>query len=200
MRDIIRVRFGQLALLKIGGLQGAKVALDARRYLLHAPFELAPCKVAITRVDGLELGAVDSSDRMREEAQLATNHDEACADRTDRSTILSSKIGNGLEVRYQTSGQPYQFDIAASISTFLRSRRVCAKASVFASVRATSRAASFTSRTMRRDGMFGQHFDTPGLTRGMSHQRNHVSSGLSTTFATNSTRSGHSEIFTRSAQ
>ena len=45
------------------------------------------------------------------------------------------------------------------------SRRVCAKASVFASVRATSRAASFTSRTMRRDGMFGQHFGLRGQSR-----------------------------------
>src|SRR5215510_7779612 len=50
-----------------------------------------------------------------------------------------------------------RFKCANSISARLRSRLDCSKASVLAKARATSRAASFTSRTIRREGMFGQH-------------------------------------------
>jgi hypothetical protein len=58
-----------------------------------------------------------------------------------------------------------RFRCANSISTFLRSRRDCANASVLARARAMSRAASFTSRTIRRTGMFGQHFSLSGHAR-----------------------------------
>ncbi len=75
-----------------------KVTLDARFYLLHTPLELALREVPIARVDALELAAVDGGNRMGEEAELATDHDEARADSAECSAVRFLKIGDGLEV------------------------------------------------------------------------------------------------------
>src|SRR6202040_3087197 len=67
--------------------------------------------------------------------------------------------------RRNRSSRRMRLRCANSISIFLRSRRDCANALVLARARATSRAASFTSRTIRRAGMFGQHFALSGHAR-----------------------------------
>ena len=59
---------------------------------------------------------------------------------------------------------------ANRISIFLRSRRDSSKASVSASERATSRACSWMSRGILRDGSFGQHCGLSGHTSQSSFQ------------------------------
>src|SRR3954453_6058294 len=55
-----------------------------------------------------------------------------------------------------------RFKCANRISIFLRSCRDCSKPSVPANDRATSRACSWTSRGILRDGSFGQHCGLSG--------------------------------------
>jgi hypothetical protein len=57
-----------------------------------------------------------------------------------------------------------RFKCANRISIFLRSCRDCSKPSVPANDRATSRACSWTSRGILRDGSFGQHCGLSGQT------------------------------------
>src|SRR6476660_1780665 len=57
-----------------------------------------------------------------------------------------------------------RFKCANRISIFLRSRRDCSKLSVPANDRATSRACSWISRGILRDGSFGQHCGLSGHT------------------------------------
>ena len=57
-----------------------------------------------------------------------------------------------------------RFKCANRISIFLRSFRDCSKPSELASKRAASRACSWMSRGILRDGFFGQHFGLSGHT------------------------------------
>src|SRR2546430_4169332 len=79
---------------------------------------------------------------------MAASVNSSCAPRGPRSlSRLSLKM---------------RFKCAKNISTRLRSRRDCSKASVLESARAASRASSLTSRGIMRAGVFGQHFDLRG--------------------------------------
>jgi len=78
-----------------------------------------------------------------------------------RESIIPTKIAANPGGECGTLDQPGDVPVG-SISIFLRSRRERANASVLARLRATSRAASFTSRTTGRAGMFGQHFALSG--------------------------------------
>jgi hypothetical protein len=64
-----------------------------------------------------------------------------------------------------------RFRCANRISIFLRSRRDCSKPSVPASDRATSRACSWMSRGILRDGSFGQHCGLSGIYRNRAYWR-----------------------------
>jgi hypothetical protein len=72
---------------------------------------------------------------------------ELCA--AGATKAQSVKPQNALEVRKQ------HLDLLAIAAH-------CANAAVLARARATSRAASFTSRLIRRAGMFAQHFALTG--------------------------------------
>ena len=75
--------------------------------------------------------------------------------------------------RRNRSSRRMRLRCANSISTFLRSQHECANTCVLASARATSRAASFTSRLIRRAGMFGQHFALSGQARHSGTESSH---------------------------
>src|SRR5258707_9917912 len=78
---------------------------------------------------------------------MAASVNSSCAPRGPRSlSRLSLKI---------------RFKCANNISTRLRSRRDCSKASVLESARAVSRASSLTSRGIMRAGVFGQAVPLP---------------------------------------
>jgi hypothetical protein len=79
---------------------------------------------------------------------MAASVNSSCAPRGPRSlSRLSLKI---------------RFKCANNISTRLRSRRDCSKASVLESARAVSRASSLTSRGIMSAGVFGQHLGLRG--------------------------------------
>ena len=71
------------------------------------------------------------------------------ASRPARKNLLRYRTPLGPRSRNRLSRR-MRLRCANSISTFLRSPRDCANASVLARARTTSRAASFTSRTSRR--------------------------------------------------
>jgi hypothetical protein len=79
---------------------------------------------------------------------MAARTNSSCAPRGPRSRSLSSRR--------------MRFKCANRISIFLRSRRDCSKLSVLANDRATSRARSWISRGILRNGSFGQHCGLSG--------------------------------------
>jgi len=54
--------------------------------------------------------------RLSEQAQLSAQNHKLTADRPDCCTIVPSKVGDRLEVRCQSTGQPHQFDIALRLT------------------------------------------------------------------------------------
>src|SRR5438445_3265918 len=79
---------------------------------------------------------------------MAASVNSSCAPRGPRSLSRFS-----LKIRFRC---------ANNISTRLRSRRDCSKASVLESARAMSRASSLMSSGIMRAGVFGQHLDLRG--------------------------------------
>ena len=49
---------------------------------------------------------------MREQVELATQHDELAARVADRAAVVAAEVGDGLEVRRQPLGQPHELDVA----------------------------------------------------------------------------------------
>ena len=56
--------------------------------------------------------AVDGHNGLREQVELATQHDELATRVTDRAAVVATEVGKGLEVRRQPLGQPHELDIA----------------------------------------------------------------------------------------
>ena len=71
--------------------------------LLLALVDLARRVVAVAAVDSLELAAVDGHQCLREELEVAAEHDEALADVADANAVVAPEVGDGLEVGRQTA-------------------------------------------------------------------------------------------------
>ena len=84
--------------------------------LLDALGHLGDGEVLVAIVDGLELGAVDGNDRPGEQVELPAQHDKLRTRRTDGRSIVAAKVGNGLEVRHQATGQPHQLEVALGLA------------------------------------------------------------------------------------
>jgi hypothetical protein len=78
--------------------------------------EFRPCEVAISVVDGLELGAVDGHAGGVEQPHLATKSDELGADLTDGPAAVLAEVGDGLVVGSKATGEPHQLDIATGLA------------------------------------------------------------------------------------
>jgi hypothetical protein len=111
-----RAGLSYVALFAIRPVQGCEVALDARVDLLHPLANLGHREVLVAIVHGFELAAVDRNDGLRKQAQSAAQLDELAAHRSDRRAVVSTEVGDGLEVWSQSSRQPYQLNIALSLS------------------------------------------------------------------------------------
>lgn len=85
-------RFGDVALMKIGGVQRLQIPPNARFDLSVPVFELALGEVPVAGVDALELGAVDRGDDAREQAKFAADDDELRANRPDRGAVFLSEV------------------------------------------------------------------------------------------------------------
>lgn len=110
---------GNVAVLTVGAVEGGKVAIDARLDLLDPLCRLVCGVIAVPIVHCFELAAVDSDNRLGEQAEVPAQHDELAAYRPDRWAVVRPKVRDGFEVRSQPSGQPYQLDLRCAS----RSRR-----------------------------------------------------------------------------
>src|SRR6202035_5008725 len=84
--------------------------------LLHAPLHLGAGEIAVSVVHRFELAAIDRDDRLREQVQLTAQHDELAAYSADGRAVVLAEIGDRLEVRHQSAGQPHEFDIALGLT------------------------------------------------------------------------------------
>jgi len=112
LADLFDPRLRNVTGLTIGTIEGRKVALDAGLDLLDPLGGLVFCVVAIPVVHRFELAPVDCNGRLPKQAQLSAQHHKLAANRPNCVTIVPSKVGDRLEVRCQSTGQPHQFDIA----------------------------------------------------------------------------------------
>ncbi|MCY1233799.1 hypothetical protein D9M72_463560 [compost metagenome] len=92
--------------------QRVEVALDALLDLLLARINLGWRDVAVPAVHCLELAAVDGHDGLGEQLELTAHADEALADIADADAVVVTKVGDGLEVRSESAGEPHQLDVA----------------------------------------------------------------------------------------
>src|SRR5580692_4912138 len=83
--------------------------------LLNALGDLGHCEVLVAIVDRLELAPVDRNDSPREKVELTAQHDELRARRADRRPAVAAEVGDRLEVRHQSAGQPHQLDVALGL-------------------------------------------------------------------------------------
>ena len=84
--------------------------------LLDALGDLVHGEVVVATVDGFELAAVEGHDRLREQAQLAAQHDELRARLLDRGAVVLAEVGDGLVVGREAPGEPHQLDIAPRLA------------------------------------------------------------------------------------
>jgi len=77
---------------------------------------LGSSEVLVAIVHRLELTAIDGHDRLREQIQSAAQHDKLATYVADRWAVVLAEVGNGLEVRHQTSSQPHELDVALRLA------------------------------------------------------------------------------------
>jgi hypothetical protein len=65
-------------------------------------------EVPISRIDGLELAAVNRNPCFAEQLKATAQHHELATDLTDGLAVVFPEVGYGLEVRHQAAGQPNQ--------------------------------------------------------------------------------------------
>jgi hypothetical protein len=108
-----------LASISAGWVRSAvssAVALDAFFDLLLAFVDLAGGEVTVAAVYRLELAAVDGNDSPGKELQVPPQLHEAAADVADALAVVMAKVGNGLEIGRQSTGQPHQLDVALRLA------------------------------------------------------------------------------------
>ena len=60
--------------------------------------------------------AINGHDGLREQVQLAAQHDELAAHLADGWPVVFAEVGNGLEVGHQANGQPHELDVALGLA------------------------------------------------------------------------------------
>ena len=79
--------------------------------------------VLVPSVHSLEPATVDRDHGLGEQVQPSAKHYELAAGRPDRWSVVLAKIGDGLEIRHQASGQPHQFDVTLGLPLQAPARR-----------------------------------------------------------------------------
>ena len=77
---------------------------------------LASVKLRSRLFTALNLLPSMATDGLREQIELATQHDELAARVAYRSAVVTAEVGDGLEVWRQSLGQPHEFDIALALA------------------------------------------------------------------------------------
>jgi hypothetical protein len=137
--------------LPIGSIERSQVKVDARFNFFHSPLQFGAGEVAVTIVDGLEFTAVDGNQIFSEQSWLLTEHDELTADSSDGLAVVFSEVGDGLEIRRQSPGQPHQFDIALRLSLKAPVRLNAVEIAVDVNLQQTRGMLSWPARICRYD-------------------------------------------------
>jgi hypothetical protein len=103
-------------LLPVGSVEGRQVASDRGIRLLDPSLDGAGCVVLVAGVHCLELAAVDRDERFREQAELAAQQDKLAAGGPDGRAVVTTEVGDCLEVGSQPTREPNQFEIALSLA------------------------------------------------------------------------------------
>lgn len=90
--------------LTIGTIKLRKVAGDALVNLRQPPLHLGLREVPISRVDRLELAAVNRNARFAEQLKATAQHHELTTNLADCLAIVPPEVGYRLEVRHQLAG------------------------------------------------------------------------------------------------
>jgi hypothetical protein len=95
-----------------GAVELREVAGNALVNLRQPPLHLGLGEVAVARVDGLELAAVDRNARFAEQLKAPAQHHKFTADLADGLAVVLPEVGYRFEVWHQAPGQPNQLDVA----------------------------------------------------------------------------------------
>src|SRR5471032_2584421 len=101
--------------LAISTVELREIPRNALVNLRQPPLHLGLREVPVSRVDGLELAAVDRNARLAEQFKASAQHHELAANPADGFAIVLAEVGYGLEVRHQAAGQPNQLDVALAL-------------------------------------------------------------------------------------
>ncbi|MNR01990.1 hypothetical protein D3C85_1178260 [compost metagenome] len=102
--------------MPIGSIECRQVTVDARFNFFHSPLQFGAGEIAVAIVDCFEFTAINGDQMFSKQSQLLTQHNELATDASDGLAVVFSEVGDGLEIRHQTPGQPHQFDVALSFS------------------------------------------------------------------------------------
>ena len=100
----------------VGRVELLEITCHALLNLSAAALDLGAREVAIAVVHGFELGAVNRHAGGIQQAQLAAEGNEPGTDLPDGPAAILAKVGDGLVIGSQASGEPHQLDIAASLA------------------------------------------------------------------------------------
>src|SRR3974390_3116731 len=103
-------------LLEVSRVKLRKIPPPAPLQLGAPPLHFPTREVLVSRVDRLELAAINRNTRCRQQTHLAAQFNKLHADLLDRSPIILAEIGNRLVIGNQPARQPHHFDIASSLS------------------------------------------------------------------------------------
>lgn len=112
-----------IGLLTVGGIEGRKVAHDARLDLLEGPSDRGRGEISVARVHGLEPTAVNGHGASGQKADLPAEHHEVPTGGAKRVPVLAPEVRDRIEVGCKAADQPHQLDIAAGLPLQAPARR-----------------------------------------------------------------------------
>jgi len=92
-----------------------QVTVYARFIFFHSPLQFGAGEIAVAVVDYLNL-LPSMATMFCEQSQLLTQQNELATDASDGLAVVFSEVGDDLEIRHQTPGQPHQLNVALSFS------------------------------------------------------------------------------------
>ena len=99
--------------LPISRVECGQIAFDIRFNFFHPPLQFGAGEIPIPIIDGFEFAAINGNQSFREQTELLAQYNELFADTADCLAVVLAKVGNGLEVRHQPTGQPHQFNVTS---------------------------------------------------------------------------------------
>ena len=100
----------------VRAIEFGHIPVDGCIDLAQTPVQLLPREALRLGVDGFELAAVDCDDAGVQKIDVAAEGDELRAHLANGGTIVTTEIGDRLEVRCQSSGQPDELQVPPALA------------------------------------------------------------------------------------